>query len=129
MSLIYNPTYNELSESLGPYLATLQVAQEAREIANSLGNRITDSEAISYAARGELPDPKNYPDHRLDRVKEYLKYVGDGEIRYAVLLSYEESLEKNHLIYVYNTVEDEFRKSRIRVIMNILWDKRPHKNK
>ena len=95
----------------------------------SLGNRITDSDALSFAARGELPDPKDYPDHRLDRVKEYLTYIDDIAIKSAILSSYEESLLKNNLVYRYNTIEDEPRQSKVRVIMNILWDSRPHKDR
>ena len=129
MSLAFNSAYNELSQSLGPYLATLQIAQEAREITNSLGHRITYAQAIDFSARGELPNPKDYPDHRLDRVKEYLKYVDDIEIKSAVILSYEQSLAKNYLIYDYNVVEDLPRQARIRIIVNILWDKRPHKDR
>ena len=127
MSLIYNPAFKELEQSLGTYAAINIIAQQAREIAMSLGNRITDSDALSFAARGELPDPKDYPDHRLDRVKEYLTYIDDIAIKSAVLSSYEESLLKNNLVYKYNTIEDEPRQAKVRVIMNILWDKRPHK--
>ena len=128
MSLIVSPTYKELALSLGPYLATMQIAKNAREIAHSLDNRITYSLAIDYAARGEVPDPKDYPDHRLDRVKNYISYVNDIEVRSAIIASYENSLAKNYLIYNYKNVEDEPRKARVRIIMNILWDKRPHKN-
>jgi len=127
MSLLYNPTYEELSQSLGPYVATIQIAQMAREITNFLGNRITDSEAISYAAKGELPNPKDYPDHRLDRVKNYISYIDDIEVKSAIVSSYEQSLQKNNLIYFYKNVDDEPRQARIRIIMNILWDNRPHK--
>lgn len=129
MSLIYNPTYKELEQSFGTYAAINMIAEQTRKIVSSLGNRITDSSALDFAARGELPNPKDYPDHRLDRVKEYLTYVDDIEIKSAVLLSYEESLLKNNLVYRYNTIEDEPRRSKVRVIMNILWDSRPHKNR
>lgn len=125
--LTYNPTYNELTKSLGEYEAVMQIAKTAREIANSLDYRITYAQSIDFAARGELPNPKDYPDHRLDRVKEYLTYVYDIEIRSAVITSYEASLAKNNLVYRYNVIEDEPRKARVRIIMNILWDKRPHK--
>lgn len=128
MSLLSSPVYVELSKSLGPYQATVQIAQIAREIASSLDYRIPWATALDYAARGELPDPKDYPDHRLDRVKDYLTSVNDVEVRSAVLSSYEQSLGKNHLIYDYTFVEDEPRRARIRIILNILWDKRPHKN-
>ncbi len=129
MSLIYNPTYKELEQSFGTYVAINMIAEQTRKIASSLGNRITDSSALDFAAKGELPNPKDYPDRRLDRVKEYLTYVDDIEIKSAVLLSYEESLLKNNLVYRYSTIEDEPRRSKIRVIMNILWDSRPHKNR
>jgi hypothetical protein len=127
MPLTHNPTYHELEESLGQYQAVLQIAQNAREIAASLDNRITDAEALDFACRGELPNPKDYPDHRLDRVKEYVTYTIDKEIQSAVIKSYEQSLAKNNLVYDYNTVNDEPRRSRVRIIMNILWDQRPHK--
>ena len=127
MSLVINPAYNQLNDIIGPYYATLELAQNAREITKSLDHRITDAEALDYAARGILPDPKDYPDHRLDRVKEYINYIDDIEIRSAIIASYEESLKHYHIVYVYNNVEDEPRKSRIRIIINILWDNRPHK--
>lgn len=127
MSLVINPAYNQLKESLGPFYATLQMAQDAREISESLGNRITYSSALDYAARGVLPDPKDYPDHRLDRVKDYVSYINDIGVKSAILASFEESLAKNNLVYLYETVSDEPRKSRVRIIMNILWDNRPHK--
>ncbi len=127
MSLVINPAYNQLYDTVGPYYATMQMAQEAREITKSLDNRITVSSALDYAARGMNPDPKDYPDHRLDRVKNYIDYITDVEIKSAVIKSYEESLAKYNLIYNYNTVVDEPRKARIRILMNILWDNRPHK--
>lgn len=127
MSLVINPAYNELKESIGPYRAALVIAENAREIASSLENRITDASALDFAARGLLPDPKDYPDHRLDRVKSYIDYIDDKEIKQSIIDSYEESLKKYHLCYIYNNIEDEPRRSRIRIILRILWDNRPHK--
>lgn len=129
MSLPYNPYYNELCNKTNPYLATMQLAKEARAICNALPHRITESKALDFAARHELPNPKDFPDHRLDRVREYLLYVNDIGVKSAVLASYEESLLKNNLVYEYRTVNDAPRQARIRVIMNILWDSRPHKSK
>ena len=128
MPLNYSPYYKELSNQTSPYLAALELAQSARTICKSLDNRITTSQALDYAARGELPDPKDFPDHRLDRVKEYLLYVDDIEIKSAVIRSYEESLKHNNLVYEYQNVSDDPRMARVRVIMNILWDNRPHKD-
>lgn len=127
MSLVINPAYNQLYDTIGPYYATMQMAQEAREITKSLDNRITTASAIDYAARGMTPDPKDYPDHKLDRVKNYIDYILDVEIKAAVIKSYESSLANYNLVYDYNTVMDEPRQARIRILMNILWDNRPHK--
>ena len=127
MALINNSHYKELCETMNPYLAVLEVAKESRDISMSLDNRIPMGTALDYAAQSKVPNPKDYPDHRLDRVKEYLTYVNDYEIKYAILSSYEQSLTKNYLIYDYIMVEDEPRKARIRIILNILWDSRPHK--
>lgn len=127
MSLVSSPTYQELNAIVGPYEAVMILAQQTREITSSLDNRITVAEALDYAAHGLVPDPKDYPDHRLDRVKDYISYIDDKEIKAAIISSYEESLKRYHLIYDYQNVDDEPRRSRIRIILNILWDSRPHK--
>ena len=127
MALNYSPRYKELCEIMNPYLAVLQVAQEARIISHSLDNRIPSATALDYAARDQLPNPKDYPDHRLDRVKNYIIYILDIEVKSAIIASYEQSLRKNNLVYDYRNVEDEPRQARVRIIMNVLWDSRPHK--
>ena len=129
MALNYSPYYTELCQQTSPYLAVMQIAADARAICNSLPNRILESTALDYAARNEFPNPKDFPDHRLDRVVEYLKYVEDIEVKSAVLESYETSLNSNNLVYTFGVITDEPRRSRVRVIMNILWDNRPHKHR
>lgn len=127
MSLNCNPHYNALCEQTNPYLAVMQIASEARALCDLLPNRILESTALDYASKGITPDPKDFPDHRLNRVKEYLNYVEDIEVKSAVIGSYEASLHKNNLVYDYGVIVDESRKTRVRIIMNILWDKRPHR--
>ena len=127
MALNNNPYYQELCQQMNPYLAVMEMAEDTRTICHYLDNRITVATALEYASQGKMPNPKDFPDHRLDRVREYLTYVNDIEIKSAVIKSYEYSLKQNDLIYDYNNVEDEPRKARVRIIMNILWDKRPHK--
>ena len=129
MPLNYNPRYKELCDQIGSYRAVVQMADETRAICKSLPHRISDSTALDYVARGEKPNPKDFPDHRLDRVREYLLYVDNLEIKAAVIHSYEESLKKNNLVYLYQNVSDEPTQARVRVIMNILWDSRPHKDR
>jgi len=127
MSLAASPTYRQLTTEVGPYVAVMILAENTREITEALDNRITTACALDYVANGLVPDPKDFPDHRLDRVKDYISYISDKEIQRAIIASYEESLKKFHLIYDYQDVHDEPRRSRIRIILNILWDNRPHK--
>lgn len=127
MSLTNHPEFDRLSKQYGSYYATMQIAKNAREIAKSLEYRISDSEALTYAANGMTPNPKDYPDKRLNRVKEYISYIDDEEVRLAILDSYEQSLKNYYLIYDYKSIGDEPRRSRIRIILNILWDTRPNK--
>lgn len=129
MALNYSPHYQDLCKQMNPYLAVVQVAKEARGISKSLDNRIPSATALDYAARAELPNPKDYPDHRLDRVKNYVVYIEDIEVRSAIVASYEQSLHKNNLVYDYKNIVDEYRQVRVRIVMNILWDNRPHKEK
>ena len=89
MALNYNPYYQELCTQMNPYLAVMQMAETSRLISGSLGNRVSYSTALDYAARNQTPDPKDFPDHRLDRVKEYLTYVEDIDVRSAIISSYE----------------------------------------
>ena len=128
MALVDNQYYNTLCQQMNPYLAIMQMAKTTRNICSSLDNRITVSVALDYAAQGNTPNPKDFPDHRLDRVKEYGTYIDDISLKSAIIRSYELSLQKNNLIYEYQNVSDEFQQARVRIIMNILWDRRPHKN-
>ncbi len=128
MALVDNQYYNTLCQQMNPYLAIMQMAKTTRNICSSLDNRITVSVALDYAAQGNTPNPKDFPDHRLDRVKEYVAYIDDISLKSAIIRSYELSLQKNNLIYEYQNVSDEFQQARVRIIMNILWDRRPHKN-
>ena len=127
MSLAYSPHYQELCQQMNPYLAVLQIAKESRIISMSLDNRIPSATALDYASINQLPNPKDYPDHRLDRVKNYISYIDDVEVTSSIISSYEQSLQKNNLVYDYTNVDDEPRQARIRIIINILWDNRPHK--
>lgn len=128
MALVDNQYYNTLCQQMNPYLAVMQMAKTTRNICSSLDNRITVSRALDYAAQGNTPNPKDFPDHRLDRVKEYVTYIDDISLKSAIIRSYELSLQKNNLVYEYQNVSGEFQQARVRIIMNILWDRRPHKN-
>lgn len=111
------------------YAATLSIAKQARQLEEKYENKILSSEALTWVVRGEEPkilkilediDKKRLSDE-VRTMEEYLIYIDDMDVRYAVEDSIEKSLSDKHLIYVYNDVEDLPRKARIRILCNMIW--------
>lgn len=127
MAITSNPYFDELSKQYGPFYATMKIAKLADAAYMSMPGRIEYSTAIDYVANKIPIRPEDFPDRRLDTAKEYLKYVDDIDVYDAVLVSYEESLDCSNLVYKYLNVKDSSRQARVRVLTNILWDRRPHK--
>ena len=48
-------------------------------------------------------------------------YIADKEVCNAVYDSYYDSKKQTHLIYVYNSIQDEPRRARVRVLTRMLW--------
>lgn len=124
--LISNPYFDELCKQYGPFYATMKIAKEARRVCEELPGRIDFSTAIDYIANNKYIDPEEFPDHRLDTAKEYLSYVLDQEVIDAVLASYECSLNYEKVLYKYLTIKDEHRMTRVRILTNMLWSKKPN---
>lgn len=108
--------------------AAMYVAHLARNYAEAHDNYTLHSEAVTWALTGEVPkSAKDYENGRyrsrertdaLDRVK----YIDDREVRDAVYATIRDSRANSHLIYNYNGVQDASKRSRIRVVSNIVWD-------
>lgn len=124
--LTSNPYFDELCEQYGPFYATMKIAKEARKVCEELPGRIDFSTAIDYIANNKYIDPEEFPDHRLDVAKEYLSYVLDQEVVDAVLASYISSLDYNSVVYRYLKIRDDDRMTRVRILTNMLWNKRPN---
>lgn len=111
------------------YEATVWVAQEARKKANSVDNLVLQSEAINWVLTGKEPPMleviRNIRKERKPIAVEYLedvlKLVDDDGVKYSVKVSISESKKENHLIYNYTDVNDEYRRTRIRVLCRMIW--------
>lgn len=121
-----NPYFDKLCEQYGPFYATMKIAKEARKVCEELPGRIDFSTAIDYIANEKTIDPEDFPDHRLDTAKEYLSYILDQEVVEAVLASYQSSLDYDSLVYRYLNIDDDHRMTRVRILTNMIWSRRPN---
>lgn len=90
---------------------------------------VLDSKALTWAVTGEKPTLLDNDSIIHNRYIEKIDYmydmfccIEDKEICSAVEDSYYSSLKLNHLIYVYNSILDEPRKARVRVLTRMVWD-------
>ena len=126
MGLCDNSYFNSLSKAHGQFYATLVIAKSALEVCKQLPGRIEVSTAIDYVASGKSINPEDFPNHRLDVAKDYTLYILDEEVRTAILVSYEKSLACDNLVYDYQSITDEPRQQRVRIVTRILWDRHLH---
>ena len=129
MALTSNPYFDELSAKYGVYYAVNKIASEANAECNRLSNTISTATAIDYIANGKKINAEDFPDHRLDFAREYLNYLIDGEIRDAVLLSFQLSLRYDNLVYKYMAISDELRRGKVKRLTKIVWDMYKSKHK
>lgn len=126
MSMNVNPYYDQLCATQNKFQVVMQIAQQSRQICTDMPHSIEMSQAIRHLANGDTPNPEYYRDRRMDKVEDYLCGVEDIEIANAVRLSYAKSLEVNNLVYVYDKVRDPNRRTKIRIIMRMLWQDGPY---
>lgn len=128
----YNKIINEYEESLGNrYAAVRAISAEARKRAEENENRISHSTALSWVILDEKPiqliDPKYFPLTELEVLRkntaDYVLNIDDEEIRQAVTESIDESIESQYVVYNYGSVDDIERQSRVRILVNLIWDK------
>jgi len=122
--------FEDKTKQLGSiYAAVNHIAKQARKLEESYDNKILSSEALTWVMTGEEPkilsvlkniDKKRLTDE-IRTMEEYLIYIDDLDVRYAVQDSIEKSISHKHLSYTYNNVEDDPRKARIRVLCNMIW--------
>ena len=108
------------------YVEVRNVMKSARRLSENYNNQLLHSNAISHVVRGDelethlsLADSKN--EYEARHIRNLFCTIDDKEVCAAVYDSFYDSKSANHLIYVYNNVEDEPRKARVRVLTRMLW--------
>lgn len=116
------------------YGAINYVAKRARKLASESEDQILDSHALSWAITGVRPEPRKYhrPADIVSNAKtqeEYLDdllcYIDDEDVKLSVSESYRCCITCGHLIYFYTEGLDEARRSRVRILTNMVWDYSP----
>lgn len=110
------------------YAAVVHVATAARNLLTQYHNAILESQAISWVLTGVVPegigDPSKPKKRRVwarSYISQVLEYVTDKEVREAVQDTILESTKEFCLHFVYNDVDDEPRRSRIRILSRMAW--------
>lgn len=129
-------TYNEIIDKyetvLGNRYAAVQaISREARKRAEDNENRISHSDALAWVILGEEPaqlsDPRYLPMTESEVLKkntdDYILNIDDEEVGYAVHKSIDLSIENQYISYDYCNLTDESRKARLRILVNLIWDR------
>ena len=111
------------------YAALSYVQRKARNYLNETDNIILDSEAVTWALRGERPEiadrqtysqvKRRYAD---SYIEEVLCYVDDLEVKRSVRKSIKASRHNQNLVYVYDGELSASRSARVRILTNIIWN-------
>jgi len=111
-----------------PYLLIRLTVKEARRREKALNYRIMSSEALTWVVQGKVPNGVRQQlngvyitTYENRHMKELLCYVDDPEVRQAVEDSYIASKKNTNLLYKYNSIKEDARQARVRVLTNQLW--------
>lgn len=123
--------FNEYSEYCGNSFEAIRIISNCgRLLAEGYNNRITHSQALNWVVTGNIPSCLFREDSsttlELNRVlsviSDNLEYVDDKDIRTCVNRTIIDYLETRHLVYQYQESLDDFQKSRVRVLCNMILD-------
>ena len=127
MSLEQDAEFRESLESCkNAYIEVQIVMNSARKLAEACNYNILHSQAITSVVRGgsfECAPPISdaQDEYEARKIKELFCYIDDKDVKDAVYDSFYDSKKAKYLIYVYNSIEDEPRKARVRVLTRMLW--------
>ena len=111
------------------YAALSYVQRKARNYLEETDNLILDSEAVTWALRGERPeiaDRQTYSQvkrrYATSYIEEVLCYVDDLDVKRSVRKSIKASKSNQNLVYVYEGELSDSRSARVRILTNIIWN-------
>ena len=124
--------FEELSERTNRYAAVYMIAKEARRRAEKCNNLISHAEALSWVLTGTKPETLVRAEMRgqsmsdnsniQDFIDSYISLVDDREVAEAARDSINQTIREANLVYMYSKIQDEPRRSRVRIITRMLWD-------
>ena len=128
----HNKEYNQFkyySKLFGsPYGAVSAISRSARKLSEHYNNTLRHSESISHIITHKPVDIEDLydriqhcEDSKLHLVSTILDHVEDVGIRWCVIESINDSLKCHHLIYRYHNIVDENVRSRIRILVRMVW--------
>lgn len=126
MSLLEDKDFRmQLESANNIYLSIQNIVHDARNILKDSDYKMLHSEALTCAIHGIKPDKSKYINvddaYECNYIKNMFCNIEDKEVCDAVYDSYYDSKSAKHLIYVYNNINDEPRRSRVRILTNMLW--------
>ena len=111
------------------YAALSYVQRKARNYLKETDNLLLDSEAVTWALRGERPeiaDRRTYSQvkrrYATSYIEEVLCYVDDLDVKRSVRKSIKASRSNQNLVYVYEGELSDSRSARVRILTNIIWN-------
>lgn len=125
-------TFEKYEERFGnPYKAVLCIGKEARQYSESHNNVPLDSESLTFVLQNKDPEivqsalasriaKQTHKRSNIDEVRDIYLSIDDPQIKKAVKLSVDQSMDSNHLIYIYNETEDENYRSKIRILTRMI---------
>lgn len=118
-----------LANGANPFELCNLISLKSIELLKSLDYAISDSEAISCVVSGTVPDnlEERRKQHKMlstlktPYMSGLLSYVDDDEVKSCVELSYEESVRIGSLVFRYDSLSDDAKKSRVRILTRMIW--------
>lgn len=110
-----------------PYLATMAIAEEARQIEDKLNYTISITEILSAIMQNRqdmLKEGKTYTytNHVKRIIYKVCSDVMDISIQNAVQVTVLNYVKSRHLIYYYENIEDLNKQARVRILVNMTLD-------
>lgn len=111
------------------FAAIMYVSKIARRRRMKVDGCITESQALAWVITGVEPkevsmwrnNELTQDDKALIYAEDRIMYIEDLDIHDAVLHSITESRQAGHLIYRYKGLKNPYKKSRLRIICNMIW--------
>ena len=124
MNESYKPFYGSLNNSTNLYSDIMSVVKSSKQLSGKC--RMLQSEAISSiisgaASHAEYDTSELIDEYESKYIKELFSYIDDKQIKDSVYDSFYESKRCKNLIYVYNDIDDEPRRARVRILTRKLW--------